>query len=163
MLFLSYCGEDARAAAALAEGLRGQGLDVFCAAAARSAIPTGAAWTNILEAKLAACSGLAVLVGEAPLDGWVELEVAYVLERRARGHLGSAARLGRRRRGTPSRFRDAREARSSPASQAVRSRPAVPPKMDAENSTFVSSTTLIGCGVHPASTCAGPLASCPPS
>jgi formylglycine-generating enzyme required for sulfatase activity len=81
--FLSHAGEDRAQARALAEGLIHTGMEIWCDALP-GAIPPGTRWVRALEAGLEASTAYLLLVGRSTVDGWVEVELDYAINRQAR-------------------------------------------------------------------------------
>ena len=80
-VFLSYSRADAAAADQLRTRLADAGLKTFLD---RYALPGGKPWQPELEAALATCRALVVLLGPAGIGGWQHREIQLGLGRQAR-------------------------------------------------------------------------------
>jgi TIR domain len=79
-VFLSYSRADAAAAEKLRARMTEAGLRAFLD---RYALPAGQLWQPQLEAAIAACRALVVLLGPAGLGGWQQREIQLGLDRQA--------------------------------------------------------------------------------
>ena len=77
-IFLSYSRADAAAADRLRSALADAGLKAFLD---RYALPGGKPWQPELEAALASCRALVVLLGPAGIGGWQHREIQLGLDR----------------------------------------------------------------------------------
>jgi hypothetical protein len=81
-VFLSYSRADGAAADRLRSVLADAGLKAFLD---RYALPGGKPWRPELEAALASCRALVVLLGPAGIGGWQHREIQLGLDRQAAG------------------------------------------------------------------------------
>src|SRR3954451_9356729 len=81
-VFLSYSRADAAVAEMLRERLAETGLRAFLD---RYALPAGQSWQPQLEAALAGCRALVVLLGPSGLGAWQHREIQLGLDRQAAG------------------------------------------------------------------------------